>query len=167
MNRNILKSILAIVCLGAMMLSLIGCGSAYEVTLPIGDGKIENDNVICNYKLHEKISDGYKLEGYFNAESDANLDGKFVLSISFDDRYASVYAEDVLFEFEGSKIKEAKGGKLRFSIEFTTLSNTFPKDKTSFTLNFHRVGADRTDVINWNTSDYNYEWKDGKIIISR
>lgn len=58
--------------------AMTACGNVYDVYLPIGDAKVGNDNVACNYTINEKLKDGYELRGYFTAESEANLEGEFI-----------------------------------------------------------------------------------------
>lgn len=81
---------------------MIGCGG-YDVTLPIGDGDIENAAVVASYHIDDTISDGYVIKGKFYAESNANLDRKFILSIcTADPRMAKSYTEKL---FRDSKVR--------------------------------------------------------------
>ena len=103
--------------------AMTACGNVYDVYLPIGDAKVDNDNVACNYTINEKLKDGYELRGYFTAESEANLEGEFIFSISFDDRYSGTFHESVLYSFTGEQLKNAPGGKLQFTVIIENLSN--------------------------------------------
>ena len=98
MKKTISALVIALVfalCATAMT----ACGNVYDVYLPIGDARVDNDNVACNYTINEKLKDGYELRGYFTAESEANLEGEFIFSISFDDRYSGTFHESVLYSF--------------------------------------------------------------------
>lgn len=168
MKKTIYKLLLTAICCVTATLVLVGCGSSYEVSLPIGDGRVANDNVTCNYKIAETLTDGYKLEGNFTAESEANLDDNFVLSISCDDRYGKAFNETVLFTFKGKDIAD-NNGKLKFSVVLTSLEKLFPKTDApaKFALHFHRENADRTDMIAWNDSSYTYVWNGDKVKIEK
>lgn len=168
MKKTISKLLLAVMCCVTATLVLVGCGASYEVSLAIGDGRVDNDNVTCNYKLAETLTDGYKLEGNFTAESEANLDGNFVLGISCDDRYGNSFHESTLFTFKGTDITD-NNGKLSFSVELTSLEALFPKTDApaKFAIHFHRENADRTDILNWNDSSYTYTWDGDKVKIEK
>ena len=161
---SVLATILTIaICAVAMT----ACGSAYEVDLPIGDAKVDNDNVNCHYELAETLNDGYELKGYFTAESEANLDDAFVLSVSFDKRFSDSFSEKVIFSFKGEQLKNASGGKLAFTVKFDKLSDIFPEtsEPKSFAFHFHRADAERSDVTAWAASDYTYTFDGTKLTI--
>lgn len=149
-----------------LCLTLSGCTNKYEVDLPIGDGNVEGDNVTCHYEINDSVTDDHLLKGYFTAEADADLDGAFVLSISFDQRYSSSFQETVLFRFEGREITAAKDGKLAFEINLGTLKNLFEETDSpkAFAFHFHREDAKVTDITSWSESSYTYTF-DGTIVI--
>ena len=148
-----------VVALCAFM--LIGCGG-YDVKLPIGDGSVENDSVIASFHIDETITDGYVLKGEFSAESGANLNRNFVLSIcNADPRFTESYKEHVLTRFSGSDVD---GKKLGFTAEFPNLSDAF--EKTDAAKNFYivlRVDSADFGFNECNASDYSYTF-DGKTL---
>ena len=146
--------------------AMTACG-AYEVDLPIGDGKVANDNVTAHFELAETLKDGYELKGYFTAESEANLDDEFVLSVSFDKRFADSFSEKVLYSFKGEQLKTAQGGKLAFTVKFDKLSDIFPEtsEPKSFAFYFHRADAERGDVTKWSEAGYTYTFDCAKLTI--
>ena len=149
--------------------AMTACGNIYDVYLPIGDAKVDNDNVACNYTINEKLKDGYELRGYFTAESEANLEGEFIFSISFDGRYSGTFHESVLYSFTGEQLKNAPGGKLQFTVIIENLSNIFPKtdEQKAFALHFHRADAKRSDMIHWNASDYTYTFDGTEVLLTK
>ncbi|MFR7933552.1 MAG: hypothetical protein ACLU3R_05340 [Acutalibacteraceae bacterium] len=149
--------------------AMTACGNVYDVYLPIGDARVDNDNVACNYTINEKLKDGYELRGYFTAESEANLEGEFIFSISFDDRYSGTFHESVLYSFTGEQLKNAPGGKLQFTVIIENLSNIFPKtdEQKAFALHFHRADAKRSDMIHWNASDYTYTFDGTEVLLTK
>ena len=153
-----------LLCFVMVAVFLCGCGGEYEVYLAIGDGKVENDNVFCKYRIAESFTDNYKVKGWFSAESEADLNDSFVFSISFDDRYAGSFTEKTLFSFTGEQLK-ATNGKLNFEIDLGVLSEIFEKTdaQKDFAFHFHRERAERTDMIKWNESSYKYTF-DGKTV---
>lgn len=163
---SVLATILTIaICAVAMT----ACGGAYEVDFPIGDGRVENDNVTCHYEIAETLKDGYELKGYFTAESEANLDDEFILSISFDNQFSDSFSEKVLFSFKGDQLKNASGGKLEFTVKFEKLSDIFPQtsEPKSFAFHFHRANAERSDVTKWNESSYTYTFDGSKLSLEK
>lgn len=166
-QRRLLSLVLLIALCCSLAATLTACGG-YEVELPIGDGNKENDAVICRYTLDEVLTDNYELKGSFSAESEADLSGKFVFSLSFDKRFASTFSETVLFEFEGSEITQ-QNGKLNFTVNFGTLTNLFDRTDTDtpFYLHFHRADAERTDVTAWSVSSYTYRFDGDRIRVGQ
>lgn len=163
---SILTTVLTVaICAVAMT----ACGSAYEVDFPIGDGKVDNDNVNCHYEIAETLKDGYELKGYFTAESEANLDDEFILSISFDNRFSDSFSEKVIFSFKGEQLKSASGGKLEFTVTFEKLSDIFPEtsEPKSFAFHFHRASAERSDITKWNESSYTYTFDGSKLSLEK
>lgn len=163
MKNKFLKIFVLTLCVAVSALFITAC--SYEVALPIGDGMVENDNVNCNYKIAEKFTDGYELKGTFSYESEANLDGEFVLSISFCERFAENFTETIIYSFKGEDLKNADGGKMNFTVKFDNLKNIFPEtaDEKTFNINFHREGKKPTDITDWNASSYGYVF-DGKTV---
>ena len=163
---SILTTVLTVaICAVAMT----ACGSAYEVDFPIGDGKVDNDNVNCHYEIAETLKDGYELKGYFTAESEANLDDEFILSISFDNRFSDSFSEKVIFSFKGEQLKNASGGKLEFTVTFEKLSDIFPEtsEPKSFAFHFHCASAERSDITKWNESSYTYTFDGSKLSLEK
>ena len=163
---SVLATVLTIaICAVAMT----ACGGAYEVDFPIGDGSVANDNVTCHYEIAETLKDGYELKGYFTAESEANLDDEFILSISFDNQFSDSFCENVLFSFKGDQLKNASGGKLEFTVKFEKLSDIFPQtsEPKSFAFHFHRANAERSDVTKWNESSYTYTFDGSKLSLEK
>ena len=163
---SILTTVLTVaICAVAMT----ACGSAYEVDFPIGDGKVDNDNVNCHYEIAETLKDGYELKGYFTAESEANLDDEFILSISFDNRFSDSFSEKVIFSFKGEQLKNASGGILEFTVTFEKLSDIFPEtsEPKSFAFHFHRASAERSDITKWNESSYTYTFDGSKLSLEK
>lgn len=163
---SILATVLTVaICAVAMT----ACGSAYEVDFPIGDGKVDNDNVNCHYEIAETLKDGYELKGYFTAESEANLDDEFILSISFDDRFSDSFSEKAIYSFKGEQLKNASGGKLEFTVTFEKLSDIFPEtsEPKSFAFHFHRASAERSDITKWNESSYTYTFDGSKLSLEK
>lgn len=163
MKNKFLKIFVLTLCVAVSALFITAC--SYEVALPIGDGMVENDNVNCNYKIAEKFTDGYELKGTFSFESEANLDGEFILSITFGKRFDETDNEILLFSFNGGDLKNADGGKMNFSVKFDDLKKVFPEtaDEKTFNINFHREGKKPTDITDWNASSYGYVF-DGKTV---
>lgn len=143
---------------------LTACVDKYEVSVAIGGGNVEDDAVICKYVIDGEFSDGYEIKGWFEAESKADLNDKFVFSLSFDRRYSSTYRETVLFEFDGAQITSANG-KLLFSVKFDKLSDIFNEtaEPAYFAFNFRRENAKATESDKWNESSYMYTF-DGKTV---
>ena len=152
------------VCILAI-LSVAGCGGSFDVKLGIGDGNKENDAVNCHYVIADSFSDNYVIKGWFDAEAEADLTGRFVFSISLDERFSSVFRENVLFEFDGTQLTEAKNGKLKFEINLGKLSDIFEKTDSPKTVafHFHRKTANNTDMTTWNESAYTYTFN-GKTV---
>lgn len=155
-----------IIALFAVLLtfSAVSCSPFREVEMPIGDGATPNDAVTCKFKIAGKLTDDYKLEGYITAESAADLDDRFLLTVSITDRFTDNYSEKVLLGVTGSQITAAKN-KLKFSVSFGKLSDLIPADASTFHINFKREGATKADVTMWSEVDFNYEWKNDKVII--
>lgn len=130
--------------------------------MTIGDGNVKDDSVICHYEIDGEFSDGYELKGWFEAEQKADLNGKFIFSLSFDKRFSQTFKETVLFEFDGSQLSSANN-KLSFSVKFGKLTDYFKETQESsfFAFQFHREGAKGTDTYKWSESPYNYTF-DGK-----
>ena len=164
MKNKFFKTLALTLCVVLSAILFTAC-SEYEVSLPVGDGMVENDNVNCEYKIAEKLTDGYELKGTFSYESEANLDDEFVLSITFGDRFATDTKENVLYSFKGEDLKNADGGKINFTVKFEKLSVIFPETSESeqFNINFHREGKKPTDITDWNSSSYEYVF-DGKTL---
>ena len=140
---------------------LTGCGG-YDVELPIGDGSVENDSVIATFHIDEELKEGYVLKCSFSAESDADLDREFVLSLCTDDpNYQRGYEEKVLFSFKGSDIN---GKKLSFEAQFPKLSEFFEETDTAkkFYIVLHEETSELT-FKNCNSSSYEYTF-DGKTV---
>lgn len=165
MKNKFLKLLTLTICVIFSALFVTACSSNYEVMLAIGDGAVENDSVICNYKLADKFTDGYELKGDFTFEKDAKLDDEFILSITFGERFASSYTETTLYSFKGEDLKNANGGKLSFIVKLDNLANIFAEtsEPKTFHINFHRLGATPTDILYWNASSYEYVF-DGKTV---
>lgn len=163
---SVLATVLTIIICST---ALTACGSVYEVYFPIGDSRVENDNVTCHYEIAETLKDGYELKGYFTAESEANLDDEFVLSISFDNLYSDSFSEKVIFSFKGDQLKNAAGGKLEFVVKFDKLSDIFPEtaEPKAFAFHFHRASADRGDMTKWNESSYTYTFDGSKLSLEK
>lgn len=163
MYNKIIKKISLVLCCLLTVISFFGCGSKFEVSLSIGDGKKENDSVSCHYTIADSFSDDYVIKGWFDAESEADLNDKFVFSISFDERFSALFHETVLYELDGEQLKTAKNGKLQFEINLGQLSKIFEKtaEQKEFTFHFHRENASPTDIMAWGDSSYNYTY-DGK-----
>ncbi len=149
--------------------AMTACGSVYEVDLPIGDGSVANDNVNCHYKIANTLKDGYELKGYFTAESEANLDDEFILSISFDNRFSDSFSEKIIFSLKGEQLKNATGGKSEFIVKFEKLSDIFPQtsEPKSFAFHFHRANAERSDLTKWNESTYTYTFDGSKLSLEK
>ena len=164
MKNNFIKTLALTLCVILSAIWLSAC-SGYEVSLPIGDGNVENDNVNCEYKIAEKFTDGYELKGTFSYESEANLDGEFVLSITIGDSRATDIKETVLYSFNGEDLKNADGGKINFSVKLEKLSAIFPEtsEAKQFNINFHRKDKTAWDITDWNSSSYEYVF-DGKTL---
>ena len=162
--KKTLISLLFAITLGLCSLSLVGCGG-YDVTLPMGDGKIENDSVIAEFHIDEEMTDGYFLNVTFKAESSANLDRKFVFSIcDADPRFSKDYKESVLFSLDGSNLAN---GDLKAKIEMKP-SEIFEETETKKT--FHIVFREESsslDVTNCNVSDFDYTYKNGKLCLAK
>lgn len=145
--------------------ALVGCGG-YDVELPIGDSKIENDSIVAAFHIDDQLSEGYVLKGTFSAESEADLDREFVLSLCTDDPvFGRSYNEHVLFSFNGSEID---GKKLGFKAEFPKLSDFF--EKTDTEKKFYivlRAKADKLDLTNCNSSGYGYTFDGNKVKITK
>ena len=140
---------------------LVGCGG-YDVELPIGDGSVENDSVIVTFHIDEELKEGYVLKGTFSAESDADLDREFVLSLCTDDpNYQRGYEETILFSFKGSDIN---GKKLSFEAQFPKLSDFFEETDAAkkFYIVLREDGVELT-FKNCNSSSYDYTF-DGKTV---
>ncbi len=165
MKSKFFKFLTLTLCVIFSALFVTACSSDYEVMLAIGDGSVENDGVICNYKLADKFTDGYELKGNFTFEKDADLDDEFILSITFGEVFATSYTETTLYTFKGADLKNADGGKLNFTVKFDNLANIFAEtsEPKTFNVNFHRSGKKPTDILYWNTSSYEYVF-DGKTV---
>jgi len=167
--KKIIYILALVTTISLCAIALTACGNSYEVDFPIGDGRIDNDNVNCHYKIDETLKNGYELKGYFTAESDADLDDEFVFSISFDDRFSGSFSEKVLFSFKGEQLKNADDNKLNFVIKFNNLSDIFSVTDTpeTFAFHFHRAGAERSDITKWNNSAYTYTFDGNKLTLEK
>lgn len=145
--------------------ALVGCGG-YDVELPIGDVSVENDSVIATFHIDDELREGYVLKGSLSAESEADLDREFVLSLCSDDPvFGRSYNERILFSFNGSEID---GKKLGFKAEFPKLSDFFEKSDTE--KKFYivlRAKADKLDPTNCNSSGYGYTFDGSKVKITK
>lgn len=164
MKNKLIKFFALTLCVVLSAAFLTAC-STYEVSVAIGDGMVENDDVTCAFKLDDMLTDGYELKGTFSHESEANLDGEFVLSISFCERFAENFTETVLYSFKGNDLKNADGGKINFTVKFDDLKGIFPEtsENKSLNINFHRSDKRPIDVADWNSSSFNYVF-DGKTV---
>ena len=167
--KNFLKRFFVLSVLSVMIaVILTSCSGGYDVDIAIGDGNIENDSVICSYSLPEVISDGYRVKGYVHVESDADLNGFFIFSISTDSKCSNTFHETVLLKVSGENIAN-KTGRVNFDLALPAFSDLLPKDAESGKLyfHFHREEADRRNPTTWNTSDYSYVKNGDKITIEK
>ena len=163
MKKRFEKVAVAIASVALCAFIMIGCGG-YDVTLPIGDGNIENDAVVASFHIDDTISDGYVLKGKFYAESNANLDRKFILSIcTADPRMAKSYTEQVIYGFKGSDVD---GKELKFEAAFPKLNDFFEKtdEEKKFFIAL-RVDSEDFGFTECNTSDYTYTFDGTKLKI--
>lgn len=163
MKKRVTTFLCALV-LAACALSLVACGG-YDVTLPIGDGNVENDGVIAEYHIDDVLTDGYKLKVTFKAESAANLNRKFTFSIcNADPIFGKDYRESVLVTFDGSKLEN---GDYKVDIEIK-LDNCFEKTETEkpFFIVLHD-DVSPLGLTNCNSSEYKYTYKGDKLNITK
>ena len=165
MKKIFAKIAVAVVSVAICAFALVGCGG-YDVILPIGDGQVENDAVVASYHIDETLTDGYVLKGKFYAESEANLDRRFILSISTaDPRFGDSYTENVLVGFKGSDID---GKELKFEAEFPKFADVF--EKTDVEKEFYivlRVDSADFGFTECNTSSYSYTFDGTKLKITK
>lgn len=160
---KILKRLSVMLLAFTLAFAAIACAAA-EVDMGIGDANVENDGVRLKYKMPGKLTDNYKLECTLTAESEADLNDEFIISIATDKRTANVYSEKVLFSIPGELIKQ-HNNKLALSVDMGKLSDLLPEDKDAFYINFKRKDADKWDYTKWSDMKFNYAWKGDKVVI--
>ncbi len=161
--------------LGLSALLLAGCANSdIELTLSIGDGMVENDAVKLIFGLNNTIGPDFVFEGYLTAEKDAVIKDEYVFTYSHDDPLLSddTYIESTIFKWNKTDIDASKSGdsygELKFKSE-VDLENTFPKDLETKTVYFvfHATDWNRDKITEFGYTEYNYEWKDDKVNISK
>lgn len=162
---------IAALCLLAACLCLAGCGEQYEVSIGIGDGRIENDAVRVNFTIDSPLSDGYTLVGNFTAESAADLGRTFVFSVcNANPLTTASYRETILFTLRGSDLaalRQSDGtcGPLSFRVEMAHLSDYFAETEAEKDVYFafHVEGAALGDSTAIQSSRYTYTYTGGKV----
>lgn len=170
-----MKKIMSFVCVIALLLTaaftFVGCVDEYEAILPIGDGNVENDSVYVYYKIASEFENGYKIKGYFAAESEANLDRTFYFTHSTDDLMSAdgSYSESIMVSCKGADI--ADGKKFNFEIILDDVSKVFPKTADGETKTVYFVLHDnseydgRKSFKSWHSSSYNYQNESGSKVV--
>lgn len=157
------------------VLLLASCSSGTDVTMGVGNGQIPDDAIYANFSVADSFKAGYKINGKFTAEKDANLETNYVFAISDSDPiFSSSYNESVLFRLTGDMMKETKKsngtyGEVKFSIQLTNLSSYFTetseKKDVYFVLRDENY-TDRTDITKVSSSHFSYTFDGTTVIIT-
>ena len=130
------------------LLMLTSCGgSEYRITLPYGDGKMENDSIGVYFALAEKFKNGYAIKGKMYAEKDAPLSDLTTFSL------VDIRKEDFEKKDNGSY-------SIKFTIVLENLSSYFvvtgegETKKASFFI--HGTDFHRLDQSSYNTHEFSY-----------
>lgn len=145
--------------------SLFGCGGS-DINMLFGDGNVENDAIGIQFHLDDKLTDGYKLKGFFYAQSEAKLDRKVVFSISQENGIkagSGTFSEQVLFELDCNQL--ADGKKVNFEIEFSKVADLFPETEETAKIyfNFHDENDLAYNIFTWSSLGFDYTCKNGQV----
>lgn len=159
--------------LSLMMLTGCGGGSEYRITLPYGDGKMENDSIGVYFTLAEKIKNGYAIKGKMYAEKDAPLSDLTTFSlVDNSPLFSENYKETVLTSIRKEDFEKKDNGSysIKFTVVLEDLSSYFvvtgegEKKKASFFI--HGSDFNRLDQSSYNTHEFSYIFDGARVTIS-
>ena len=166
MNKKLLSLLLPV-------FRLTSCSNPIDIILPYGSGKEPESAIGVSFRINDERKDGYEIKGYSYVKKNATLSE--TTSFSLVDNtplYAvSSYNEHLLISFRKQDYKKKDDGTYRidFTVKLEKLSDYFEKTDTAKKAAFfiHGDTFDASDILTYNTSDFEYTFDGTTVKITK